>query len=417
MAVTKKIDKPITGSLAAASATLLAANQAEAVSVDLYNDWTVDLAYYHYEEKDYISVDSWIGKISGQLGEENTIDLGLTLDTLSGVTHTGGLTDTSSSTSFSGVSGGGVSSDSGSGGNFATFDDRRLAVDLTWGHDFTRKFRSKAGGYVSVESDYSSIGGSLGLEFDDDSKNNTFSISIGGAMDEVDGPGKQTPEPLSVVGDGSFYSSAEKNSVEGLLGWTRVVNRNTVAMFNLSYSQSLGYHNDPYKITSIADAEGNFHVDGAIYENRPDERNRTVFYTDWVHKTKNDNFIGWNYRYYSDDWDIESHTVNLRYGLSVGSGHIIQPFVRFYTQSEAEFHQDRVLVDGDGNYELPEFVSSDVRLSKLMTYTLGTKLTLKTKKYGDFKVRGGFYKQEYEDAALEENEAVFVTFDITTKFE
>ncbi len=425
MAVTKK--QKITGSLAAATAGLLTSTPGQAA--DLYNKWKVDLAYYNYSENgsfeeggnnDFgISVDSWIGKINGNLSDDTIINIGMTLDTLSGVTPTGALPI--EGVTYTGASGGGGSGGAGAGAT-AEFNDTRLAVDASITHDVTRQFRTSVVSYVSVETDYNSIGGSLGFEYDDRGKNNTLSFAIGGATDKIFRTGETTPEPLSAVSDEEMNTAGRKNALEFITGWTRVMNRRTVAQFNYSYSQSLGYHTEPYKVFSAADEEAQPDTE-LYYESRPDSRIRQVFFTNWRFETGNQNHIGWNYRYYTDDWDIDSHTLNLNYAFTRPNGNVFEPFVRFYTQSAAFFHADRLLIDpgngisADDALQDVNYLSSDGRLAEMSSYSLGAKYIMKTRRFGDIKIRGGYMDQTFVDAVYEKNRAFFLSFNLFNDFE
>jgi hypothetical protein len=95
-----------------------------------------------------------------------------------------------------------------------------------------------------------------------------------------------------------------------------------------------------------------------------------------------------SYRYMTDDWQIDSHTVDLRYRWPIGNGYI-EPHVRFYTQTAADFYR-LSLIDGDA---LPEYASADPRLGEFDALTLGAKYGWKTKRCNDMNVRLELYQQ------------------------
>jgi hypothetical protein len=65
-----------------------------------------------------------------------------------------------------------------------------------------------------------------------------------------------------------------------------------------------------------------------------------------------------DYRFFSDDWGIDSHTFELRWFQPVGHGITITPNIRYYSQSHAYFYAPYFLAPrADG------FYSSDYRLS------------------------------------------------------
>ena len=261
------------------------------------------------------------------------------------------------------------------------FDDTRLAIVAAWGHEWHRLIRSTLSSYISVEGDYTAVGGGLSLEFDTPTRAWTFTVATGAATDRVGRSDETTPAPLTEVADDIRYETGNKNVYDFLLGATHILNKRTKAMVNYSYSTSLGYHTDPYKILSIADEEDTELT--TVFENRPDSRTRNILFTKLLHETRGGNHIDINYRFHTDDWNLNSHTVEFGYGFTAFSNHVFKPFVRVYQQEAADFYTRTINYDGTGTFEtveLPEFASSDVRLAKMLTTTIGTKYQILVKK-------------------------------------
>jgi len=148
---------------------------------------------------------------------------------------------------------------------------------------------------------------------------------------------------------------------------------------NYSYSWSRGYLNDPYKVVSVL----NTHLGGmipmfgppigepvrSVYENRPDTRNERVAYL--VNKVYLSGDVAeFSYRYGSDDWGIRSNTFELRYRWPFGDGYYLQPHLRYYHQTAADFYE-RALLDFEAT---PTHVSSDYRLADITGRTIGLEL-------------------------------------------
>ena len=74
-----------------------------------------------------------------------------------------------------------------------------------------------------------------------------------------------------------------------------------------------------------------------------------------------------SHRYYWDDWGVRSHTADLRYRRELGGGKYLQPHVRYYRQTSADFFVFGVRQD----LPLPEFATSDYRLGALRGLTVG----------------------------------------------
>ncbi|WP_396587868.1 DUF3570 domain-containing protein [Bermanella sp. R86510] len=417
MAVTKKNIRQQLGTATA----LLLGQEAIAEDATLYNNWNVDLGYLRYEEPDKIAVDTYMAMINGDLSPTDNIKLGLVFDTLSGATPSGALpSNGGGGTTFTGVSGGQTNAGGGDTG-LVKFDDTRLAFDATWSHEWQRLIRSKTSAYVSVEGDYTAVGGSLGIEKDTEDRAYTFSAAVGLAADTVGRSDETTPQPLSNTGDALFNDTGTKNTYDGLIGITRVINKRTVAMATYTYSTALGYHTDPYKIISVADAEDAQLA--TLYESRPDERTRQILYTKLVHELpKTGNHFAMSYRYHTDSWDLNSHTLETHYSYRVSNNHLLEPFWRLYHQQAANFYTRTIEYDPNtqnnlSDVTLPEFASSDSRLSELMSNTLGIKYRYKTSKTGSIDLRAAYIYRDYSNAITKDEGNYFVTLSFGKGFE
>jgi hypothetical protein len=89
-----------------------------------------------------------------------------------------------------------------------------------------------------------------------------------------------------------------------------------------------------------------------------------------------------------DDWGVQSQTAEARYRWNINDRSYLEPHLRWYTQSAADFYRT-VLFAGD---TLPEFATADYRLADLDAYTIGAKYGLRTNK-GEFSVRLEYYQQ------------------------
>ena len=417
MAVTKN---NITNKLALATSALLAheTHGEQGEDGELYNKWEVDVGYLHYNEPDYISVDTYMAMINGNLSDKDSIKLGLVFDTLSGATPTGALPG-SESVTVGGASGGNISAAESAGGT-AAFDDTRLAVDAIWGHEWERLIRTKAGAHVSVEGDYTSVGGSIALELDSDDRAYTYTIGAGTAADKVSRSSPQTPEPLTDSSAGSMFGVGHKNSYDLLFGVSRVINRRTVGMLNFTYSQSLGYHTDPYKVISVADADDTEY--GTVYEHRPDSRERFILYSKIKHELpKSGHHLGLTYRYHTDSWDLNSHTLEGSYGFPVFEKHRLEPFARLYSQQAADFYSRTIVAPANAENvdarDLVTYASADIRLADMLSATIGAKFQYKTSKKGSIDLRLAYYYREYKDAVISNDDAVFAVIDFGKSFD
>jgi hypothetical protein len=157
--------------------------------------------------------------------------------------------------------------------------------------------------------------------------------------------------------EAAFYAtrqqgSDDKTTIDLLLGLTQIINRRMLMQFNYGYSRSDGYHTDPFKVLSVLNNQGLSQA--LLHENRPDQRSKHNFY--WQTKYAMDNGVAdLSYRFSTDDWEIDSHTIDSRLRFNLPNASYIQPHFRYYQQSAAEFYQP-FLRDSDS---MPQYASAD----------------------------------------------------------
>ena len=84
----------------------------------------------------------------------------------------------------------------------------------------------------------------------------------------------------------------------------------------------------------------------------------------------------------------DSHTFDVRYRFSLQSGRYLQPHVRFYSQTAADFYHT-VLFDGQ---PLPQYATADYRLGEFDGITFGVKYGVPTQS-GEWSARIEWYQQ------------------------
>ncbi len=175
-------------------------------------------------------------------------------------------------------------------------------------------------------------------------------------------------------------SGSDKQVLDVVLGLTQIINKRSLFQINYSLSSSDGYLTDPYKFISVVDpVTGNLLFDNAAqadlptvaFENRPDSRTKHSLYAQYK-VALGDNILDTSYRFLTDDWGINSHTLDFRFRVPTSGGSYWQPHARFYQQSAADFYtpffvgSDRPTA-GDSS----SFASADYRLGEFTGMTLG----------------------------------------------
>jgi hypothetical protein len=132
---------------------------------------------------------------------------------------------------------------------------------------------------------------------------------------------------------------------------SQVMGKNSLAGISVSYTSLKGYLSDAYKLALV---EGIPQQDS-----RPGQNQQYAVDVMWREFFPSvQGALHADYRYYTNDWQLDSHTVELAWYQNIGSGWQLIPSVRIYQQSQATFYQpyyEQARNDG--------FYSSDYRLS------------------------------------------------------
>ncbi len=290
-----------------------------------------------------------------------------------------------------------------------SFKDTRIAgsggLTLPWG----RLTKATFGAYTSFERDYTSLGVNGALSHDLFQRNTTITLRGSHFADSVR-PMNGVPDPLTPMvaatphgggDDKSFASggSASKGVTDLGVGLTQVVTRRTLLALNYTGTNVSGYQTDPYKILSVVDATTGAPMPGTatpeldLYEKRPEHRSKHVAAAELIQNLGRD-ILMLSYRWYDDDWGITSKTTEVSYRLNFQPDRYLQPNLRWYHQSAADFYR-RYLVDGQA---LPDFASADYRLGEMDAVSLGLKYGTKLESGNDLTLRLEYYKQSGDHA-------------------
>ena len=223
---------------------------------------------------------------------------------------------------------------------------------------------------ASKEYDYLSISAGAVLSKDFNRNNTTVSAGINVANDTIDAVGG-APVPLSVMpapGNPRPETTETKQIYDLLFSVTQVLSPVSLMQISYSLSQSDGYLNDPYKLLSVVDANGD--PLRYVYESRPDTRLKHALFAQYKRFVFGRDVIDVSLRLMSDDWGITSETLDTTYRWNFSETRYLEPHLRYYRQSEADFYR-AALFDGEEN-TLTE-ASADPRLGQFDAVTVGLK--------------------------------------------
>ena len=407
--------RAIASQLSLAAVALIAVGEpasAQPFVADSNNDWLVDTSVLSYQESDdRVSVSKILGNLSRSVSEAS-VNVGLVVDTMSGASPTGAVRGDDSAVTLTGASGG--------DGDISrsTFDDERRQASVRYQQDPDSGLTMSFGALVSQESDYDSAGADVAINKSGAKRQNTYTLGLAYTRDSIyrsDTGG--TPEPLSNNQNQRSNGKGTRETVEALTGYTRVLNKLTFAQVNVTLGSSNGYHSDPYKVISAAD--DNDRIIANFNDSRPDSRLRLSVLSQLVHQLQNSrDTLRLSYRYYRDDWGIGSHTAALRYRHVFKGKHYIEPHLRIYAQSAADFYQRKLTIDAGQNPLLPDdgFASADYRLDKMTSSTLGLSYGVSVTPAAKLRVRAEYLDQRFSTAVYSTLSAVIVQASFSYKF-
>ena len=243
---------------------------------------------------------------------------------------------------------------------------------------------------VSSEYDYFSVGvgGSYTKLFNE--KNTEVSVSGNVYIDTWNAIYPMELRPFSAGGDGlnnslfientitgntnynprfSSFDNEGRNSYSLGFGFSQILHKNVQGSLALDFVQQKGLLSTPYQRVYFGDVADsfidNFQLADAI-ERLPDSRFKVAFggRLNWY---LNETFIVRTfYRYYFDEWGINSHTASIEVPVKITDKFTIYPSYRFYNQTAANYFRPY-----EGALSTDKFYTSDYDLSEYSANQFG----------------------------------------------
>ncbi|OED44226.1 hypothetical protein AB833_01930 [Chromatiales bacterium (ex Bugula neritina AB1)] len=373
--------------LASATCTLLATSPgAYAEDPHPVGEWDISSALLLYSESDRVRAVEPVINANKALDTDESINIKLTVDTLTGASASGAVPSTQPQT-FTRPSGdGSYVTGARSIPLDDTFLDSRAALALTWSRPAFQETQSELGFNISKEYDYLSIGTSASIAKNLNDNNTTVTTGFSLARDTID-PVGGAPVPFALMQPQGVApiresGSQSKTLVDLIAGVTQVIDENSLFQINYSFGRSNGYLNDPYKFVSVVDPINGAPVfDNAldaslprvVFENRPDSRTKHGLYGQYKRFIQSSgDILDATYRFTVDDWGINSHTIDLKYRKLLSNGKFLQPHIRWYQQDAADFYTP-FLVSGEEpqSGDTSSLASADYRIGEFTGYTIG----------------------------------------------
>lgn len=208
----------------------------------------------------------------------------------------------------------------------ASSADNRFYPSVTYSRENEEKAQTISFGLSSsIEYDYQSFGGTVGFSKLTKSKNGEFIAKFQTYLDQV-----KMILPIELRGPGAPSGSEARNTFAGSLGYSQIVNKNFQLLFLVDVVQQSGYLSLPFHRV--------YFTDGTVHqENLPDSRLKLPV------SVRGSYFLGDNiilrgyYRYYTDDWKLTAHTLDLEVPVKISPFISVSPFYRYYSQQGTKY--------------------------------------------------------------------------------
>ncbi|RMF69303.1 MAG: DUF3570 domain-containing protein [Calditrichaeota bacterium] len=212
--------------------------------------------------------------------------------------------------------------------------------------------------YHSKESDYVGRMATVSTNLDFNRKNTNLSLSYNYGWDRIEPLGTDTLHTKTTHHLNATLTQALSPVMIGRAG------------IDLSYVS--GFQSNPYRTVN---AGGQI-----LLENHPLARSRGAFFLKLNRYFQNRSSLQAEYRYYRDDWKIQSHTLNFYYYQYVSDKVLIRYRYRYYDQGQAFFYRRTYST-------IPKYFTSDYKNEPFTAHLFGLKIEYQLKDL----VKDGFF--------------------------
>lgn len=236
----------------------------------------------------------------------------------------------------------------------ATISEERTELGVDFRSYHSNSEVTLSGGYSS-ENDYESVSFGFSGAWRLNQNLTTLSYGANTSFDYID------------PSDAESFDRPEHESKKragAMLGITQVATKTTLLSATVGFSVLDGYLSDPYKRAFV--------VGNTVRDSRPGQQeqiNLNLSLRQFFESPGG--ALHADYRYYTNNWEIDSHTLELSWYQNLGSDWQLIPTVRYYDQSAAVFYRpfyETTRTDGfySSDYRLSDFsaVSGQLKLSK-----------------------------------------------------
>jgi hypothetical protein len=166
--------------------------------------------------------------------------------------------------------------------------------------------------------------------------------------------------------DSSFKETADHQNYH--LSVSQVLTKKMLLSLNYDAVSDEGYLQNPYRNVLVLndpdDPNAGFNFNTP--ETYPNTRTSNAVSANILYYLPYRASLRANYRYYTDDWEIDAHTAEIGYTHPLRDKWILELRYRYYTQTDADFYSDVFRFPNQQN-----FMARDKELSEFTDHTLG----------------------------------------------
>ena len=313
------------------AAMLLPAISSQAATID--DNTIVDVQSSFYRESDQrMNVDVYEAQIDMPVSDQNKLSLGFIVDVISGASPMFNMKQQDGSIRQI-ISG-------------ASIKEQRDVVNVALQQLIDNNTALNFSVGVSDENDYLSRYGKIALSRDMNQKMTTVFGSLSYASDKI--------QVKSIALD------ERKRTTQFSLGATQIIDARSLVSINMGYAENNGYQSDPYKYVYST-------ISGIASDSRPRGRHQYSALAQYVRNFDQFNHaaLHLDYRYYRDNWQVDSHMAQVTWHQPLAQDWEIVPQIRYYSQSAAYFYQHYF------DTTLDNYHSSDYRLADFGALSAG----------------------------------------------
>ncbi|RYG04873.1 MAG: DUF3570 domain-containing protein [Chitinophagaceae bacterium] len=233
----------------------------------------------------------------------------------------------------------------------ASHADTRIYPSLSWTRENEVKGTSIGAGLsLSSEYDYTSFGFNVNASKKSKDRNGEFTARLQVYLDQV-----KMILPVELRSNAENSGTEARNTVALSLGYSQIINQRLQVSVEGDLVQQQGFLSLPFYRVYFSDKT-------VHQEKLPDSRLKIPLGFRANYFAGDKLIIRAYYRYYSDNWGIQSNTASLELPYKITPFFSISPFYRFYNQSAAKYFSGYEQHDGSddlytSNYDLSKFNS------------------------------------------------------------